>query len=101
MDRWVTAVDRRLGVEGRLEEFVGHHDRLERSTAGFGMIRGNHGDRLAHVPDDVGHEHGLVLADQTVGHLAGDVVGGDHGLHAIDLPHGAEVDRDDPGVRMR
>ncbi len=86
MDRWVTAVDRRLRVEERIEQFVVHHDRLERSTAGLGMIGGDGGDRLAHVADDVGGEHGLVLADQPVGGLAGDVVGGDHGLDAVDLP---------------
>ena len=62
MDRRVTAGDRGLGIEQRLEEFVLDDDRSEGTPAGLGMIAGDGGDRLADVADDVGREHGLILA---------------------------------------
>ncbi len=54
MDRWVAPVDRRLGVEQRVEQLVLDDDRLERPAARLGMIGGDGGDRLADVAHDVG-----------------------------------------------
>ncbi len=101
VDRWVTAVDRRLRVEERFEHLVVDHDGGERPSTGLGVVGGHRGDRFPDVADDVGREHRLVLADQAVGRLAGNVGGGDHRLHPVDLPGTADVDRADPGVRMR
>ncbi len=90
----------RLGVEERVEHLVLDDDRLECPSARLGMVGGDGRHGLTDVPHDVGREHGLVLVDQPVVHLARHVVGRDHGLDAVDLPGRRRVDAHDPGVRM-
>ncbi len=101
MNRCMAPVDRRLGIEQWFQELPLDDDRLERPPARLGMVGGNRGDRFTHVSNDVGSEHRLVLADEAVGELARDVGGRDHGLDAVDLPGSADIDRTDPGVRVR
>ena len=100
MDRRMAPVDRRLRVEQRVEQLVLDDDRVERSTAGLRMIRGDCGDRLAHVTHDVGREHRLILADQPIRRDARDILGRDDRLDTRDLPGRREIDRHDSCVRM-
>ncbi len=101
VDQRVPAVDRRLGIEQRFEHLVGHLDGGQRSATRLGVVGGDGGDRLAHVPDVVAGEDRLVGGDQPKRLLARYVGGSDDRLHAVDPPRRCHVDRHDPGVRVR
>ena len=77
VDRRVRAVDRRLGVEQRVEHLVVDVDRGQRPPARLRVVGGDGGDGLADVAHELAGEHRLVGGDQPVGRLAGHVVGGD------------------------
>ncbi len=60
----MTADDRLLGVDQRLEHLVLDDDRGERPPARLRVVGGDGGDRLADVAHDVVGEHRLVRRDQ-------------------------------------
>ncbi len=65
------------------------------------MIGGDEGHRLALVADHVLGQHRLVGVFEPAPVGAGDVVVGEHGMHAGSGQRLADTDRRDPGGRMR
>ena len=94
-------VERRLGVGERLEHLVVDLDLPGRRARGLGVVGGDERDRLALVADVLPGEHGLVLDLQAVGLAAGDVLVGEHRVHARDAQRGADLDAADPRARVR
>jgi len=100
VNRNVRAVDPAFGVGECGQHFVLHNDGGDCPATRFWMIGSDGGDRLASEADEPVCKHRLVLADQTVRELAGNIAGGDHCLDSIDRPSARKVDADDARIRM-
>jgi hypothetical protein len=91
----------RDGVGDRLEDLVVDGALARGQPGDLGMVGGDQRDRLAHVPDQVGGEHGLVGVFEAAGVQAGDVVADQDGVDTRGGQGTADRDRSDPGVRVR
>ena len=74
-------LQRLLGIDDRLEHVVLDRDLLHRPARRLGVVRGDQGDRLALVADDVDRQDRLVLVLETEVLLARYVVMGEDGEH--------------------
>ena len=90
-----------LGIDDRLERLVLDQDPVGRATGLLGVLGGHDRHRLAEVAHAVEREHGLVRELEAVAPLAGDVVAREHRVHAGHGDRFADVEREDPGVRVR
>ena len=109
-------VDEALGGAGRRDaDHWGEHvvvdgDAADRVLGHVAVVGDHERDRLAHVVDLVLGQCvlGAALGERRVrdeqrqwlGHRAGQVVVGPHGVHALDVEHPGDVDVDDPCVRV-
>ena len=90
-----------LHVDDRLERLVLDHDRLERTPRLLRVLGRDDDDRLADVAHAVDREHRLVGELEPVELLPRDVRVRQHGVDAVEAQGGAQVDRDDPRMRVR
>ena len=92
---------RPLHVGDDRELLVGDDDRLGRAARLLGVLGRDERDRLTVVADAIGGEHRLVGELEAVRLRAGNVVVGQDGVHAGQQERRAEIDLDDPRVRVR
>ena len=88
-------------VGDRLPDLVVDDDPRRGRPSGLRVVGGDQRHRLALVADDVDGQHRLVGQLEPVDPLAGDVVTGQHRLHAGDGERRADVDRADAGEGVR
>ena len=69
---------------------------VQRPPTRLRVVCSDRRDRLADVADDVAGEDRLIAADQSVGRLAGHIVGGDDRRDPVDAPRRCDVDSHDP-----
>src|SRR5919201_1321914 len=103
---WVLLVQRlllgcALRVDDRLERLVLDSDLLGGSPGLLGVLGGDECDRLTEVADAVAREHRLIGELEAVGLRPGHVVVREDGVDAGHLQRLAEVDLEDPGMRVR
>ena len=93
--------ERALHVDDRLERLVLDDDRLERTPRLLRVLGRDDDDRLADVAHAVDREHRLVGELEPVELRPRDVGVRQHRVDAVEAQRGAQVDRDDPRMRVR
>ena len=94
-------LQRPLGVDDGLERLVLDPDPLGRAARLLGVLGCDQRDRLAEVADALEREHRLVRELEAVALLSRDVFVREHRVDAGRSERLAEVDLDDPRVRVR